>query len=275
MFMNGSAKENSQKAAWVDARTLGIGGSDVAVILGISPWKSQYQLWLEKTRRVKSEDISALPHVQRGIHGEKIARLLFEQRELRSYKPKSWEVPGTPWRCNDDGYSLDDNSILEIKCMGRDKHEAAKNGIVPDFYLCQCHYNMAVSKAERCFFISFVPETEDMAVIEVRRDPVLCEDYLMRASVWWDEYIKKDVPPELTMKDKIALTDEHALGLARSFESCKERVASAKIELEAATSKLHELVTEARPAVRVGNLTVSMKLKNGAPQYRVTVAKDE
>ena len=26
-----------------------LGGSDAAVVLGISPWKSRYQLWCEKT----------------------------------------------------------------------------------------------------------------------------------------------------------------------------------------------------------------------------------
>ena len=32
-------------------RKKGIGGSDVAAILGFSPYKSPYQLWLDKTGR--------------------------------------------------------------------------------------------------------------------------------------------------------------------------------------------------------------------------------
>ena len=37
---------------WLRYRTKGIGGSDVSIIAGINPYKSVYQLWLEKTGRI-------------------------------------------------------------------------------------------------------------------------------------------------------------------------------------------------------------------------------
>ena len=40
---------NMSRADWLRYRTMGIGGSDVAVIAGINHYKSAYQLWLEKT----------------------------------------------------------------------------------------------------------------------------------------------------------------------------------------------------------------------------------
>jgi predicted phage-related endonuclease len=39
-------------------RRTGIGGSDVAAVLGISRYKSAFQLWQEKTGQVQPEDIS-------------------------------------------------------------------------------------------------------------------------------------------------------------------------------------------------------------------------
>ncbi len=36
---------------WLQARRSGIGGSDAAAVLGLSPWKSPLALWLEKTGR--------------------------------------------------------------------------------------------------------------------------------------------------------------------------------------------------------------------------------
>src|SRR5512139_912790 len=33
---------------WLKERSNGIGGSDAAPICGLSPWKSAYQVWLEK-----------------------------------------------------------------------------------------------------------------------------------------------------------------------------------------------------------------------------------
>ena len=46
----------SARQEWLQARKLGIGGSDVAAILGLSKYKSPYQLWLDKTSRAEVEE---------------------------------------------------------------------------------------------------------------------------------------------------------------------------------------------------------------------------
>ena len=62
---------------WLRARGAGIGASDAAAILEISPWVSKVQLWEEKTGRRKPKDISNVPAVQRGIQEEPIIREQF------------------------------------------------------------------------------------------------------------------------------------------------------------------------------------------------------
>lgn len=46
---------------WLQSRRLGIGGSDVAAILGLSKYSSPYQLWLDKTGRSELEDSTSEP----------------------------------------------------------------------------------------------------------------------------------------------------------------------------------------------------------------------
>lgn len=41
---------------WLRWRTKGIGGSDVSVIAGVNPFRSIFQLWLEKTGQVEPEE---------------------------------------------------------------------------------------------------------------------------------------------------------------------------------------------------------------------------
>ena len=48
--------KNLTRKEWLDFRKVGIGGSDVAVICGISKYKSPLQLWMEKTGQVDSEE---------------------------------------------------------------------------------------------------------------------------------------------------------------------------------------------------------------------------
>lgn len=43
---------------WLEERKKGIGGSDVACILGMSPYKSNVELWEEKVGIREAEDIS-------------------------------------------------------------------------------------------------------------------------------------------------------------------------------------------------------------------------
>ena len=62
---------------WLDNRGL-IGGSDASAILGLNPYKSNVDLWLEKAGEVKAEDISNKDYVRYGIEAEKYLRELFK-----------------------------------------------------------------------------------------------------------------------------------------------------------------------------------------------------
>lgn len=44
--------ENMSHEQWLQVRKTGIGGSDAAVILGISPFKSPLELWNEKVKDI-------------------------------------------------------------------------------------------------------------------------------------------------------------------------------------------------------------------------------
>lgn len=64
-------KRIENHAEWISARVSGIGGSDAAAILGKSPFKSNVQLWEEKTGLTKPPDISDNPAVKFGKEAEK------------------------------------------------------------------------------------------------------------------------------------------------------------------------------------------------------------
>ncbi|MDY0364217.1 MAG: YqaJ viral recombinase family protein, partial [Bacilli bacterium] len=41
-------------AKWIEERRRGLGGSDIGAILGLSPWKSAFQVYQEKRGEVES-----------------------------------------------------------------------------------------------------------------------------------------------------------------------------------------------------------------------------
>jgi predicted phage-related endonuclease len=66
-----------ERADWLARRRLGIGGSDVAALLGISPWHSQMSLWMEK--RGELENAEQTDNQRWGLALEEPIRSAFEE----------------------------------------------------------------------------------------------------------------------------------------------------------------------------------------------------
>lgn len=69
-------------AKWLETRNAGIGGSDASVIMGLNPYKSPYQLWLEKRARRRRQTCQA---TNISIGGTKTKEIL---------PTGSWKTPG-------------------------------------------------------------------------------------------------------------------------------------------------------------------------------------
>ena len=68
----------NSREEWLEHRKKFIGGSDASAVIGLNGWKSNVQLWEEKTGLVIPEDISSKSYVQFGIGAEPIIRELFK-----------------------------------------------------------------------------------------------------------------------------------------------------------------------------------------------------
>ena len=62
---------------WLNGRKNGIGGSDASAIVGLNPYKSNIDLWQEKTGLKQPEDISDKAYVKFGHDAEPLLVYLF------------------------------------------------------------------------------------------------------------------------------------------------------------------------------------------------------
>lgn len=60
------------REAFLLRRSVGLGGSDMGVIMGVNPYKTPYQLWLEKTGRTPIEDKSGSFAIRLGVGSEAV-----------------------------------------------------------------------------------------------------------------------------------------------------------------------------------------------------------
>jgi len=256
----------SNKSAWINERRLGIGGSEVAILLGVSPWRTPYSLWLEKTGRQTPDDISNLPHVARGVRGEIAARALLEAKYVVTFKPKTWVIDGTPYRCSDDGYSFDLNTILEIKCMSAKAHEEFKKTLdVPRHYYLQCQWNLFVSKAARCLFVSYNPETEELVEKEILPNEQEHQQIIKAVDEFWD-LVQKDIPPSLSSGDYEKIEDKEFEEDCHRYAEIKQKLEELKQNLTELEIKLHTRCGS-RPGIMGSVLKVTRYQRKGAVDY--------
>lgn len=64
-------------AEWIQERKKGLGASDAGTIIGVNKWKTNVELWQEKTGLREAEDIGDKPYVKYGHDAEPHLRALF------------------------------------------------------------------------------------------------------------------------------------------------------------------------------------------------------
>lgn len=143
---------------WLQRRSGSIGGSDASAILGMNPYKTNVDLWMEKTGRVQPEDIGDKPYVQYGTQAERhlrgLFRLDFPQLRVEYVENNLWVNSMYPWaHYSADGWLYDDRGrlgILEIKTTNilQSMQKEKWNDRIPDNYYIQLLHGFMVMEAE-------------------------------------------------------------------------------------------------------------------------------
>ena len=139
------------EAAWLKGRMNGIGGSDASAVIGMNPYKSNTELFEEKTGIRVPEDISDKECVIYGKYAEAPIRELFKL-DYPEYKVEHHEfrilqsIQYPFMQASLDGELTDQNGrrgILEIKTTNIQQslqREKWKNRIPDNYYIQVLHY---------------------------------------------------------------------------------------------------------------------------------------
>ena len=104
---------------WFEWRKQGITASEFPVIMGVSPYKTRWQLWAEKTGLVEAPDLTGNPNIARGIRLEDEARYVAVQLipGIETLEPWCIENDDNPLlKASLDGYSVEVDQLVELKC---------------------------------------------------------------------------------------------------------------------------------------------------------------
>jgi putative phage-type endonuclease len=203
-------------------RKKGIGGSDVAAILGFSPYKSPYQLWLDKTGRSERkesqnesahfgnllEDVVAKEFSRRsGMKVQRVTQQLFLEEhpwalgniDRAVINP---EISGNV-RFKDGALTTD--QLLECKTaseyMSKLFGEEGSDQ-VPDYYLTQCLWYLMITGCQ-VIHLAVLIGGNKFRMYRIERDDDLIESIFKQVKAFWFNHVIADVPPDPTCFDDV------------------------------------------------------------------------
>ncbi|QPO83361.1 endonuclease [Enterobacter hormaechei] len=234
-------------------RTKYLGGSDVAGILGISPWRTPLEVYLDKVQpRIKPVDPSKQKVFSRGQRMEPyVIDLLSEETGLEIIHR------GNRYIHRDYGFiaaEIDAEAAtgenIEIKTVSPFKAKEwgeVQTDAIPVHYTAQAMHGLMVTEKQVCVFGVLIGG-DDFRIYRVERDEETIQAILEKEVSFWDRVINLN-PPEATTVSDISLmfekdagssieADGKALALFNDLRDMKSRCKSLEAEIAVSEEKL-------------------------------------
>jgi len=198
----------TDRAQWLESRRKGLGGSDIASILGLSPWGSPFDVWVDKvTPAAEMPDIDQ-PHQKRGRLLERAVGEWMADELERTLTPAAMIVhPVHEWaRGTPDGWLTspcqpDDGAEMKTARELGDSWGADRGDQFPAYYRSQCLWYALISGAPRWHLGVFCTLSEEWRLYTIERDDNLdiMDAMLNRAGEWWERHVIGGTPPPLDL----------------------------------------------------------------------------
>ena len=238
-------------AAQLEKRKKHIGSSDMSAIVGLDPFRSSYDVWLEKTGRLVPET-GTKKHLMRGNYMETAILNWFEDitdQPITRNQYRSAKADGLPFGANIDAIVNTTGSPVEAKSQGAYANEIwGEEGTdeLPDRVIIQSFHHMICTDTEFCHVPVHLPFREFCLFhVEYKKDVA---SMIIEAGLkFWEEHVIKDTPPlkvapRLDMVKRIRRVPnkivEISPGLIGELKAAKEVLKHAKKDADKAQALL-------------------------------------
>ncbi len=195
-----STKDLSRDA-WLDVRKRGIGSSDSSAAIGLNPYKSQLELWLEKTNRdqglAKPDPDDDTAPVFWGVILEPIVASQYQRRTGNKVRKVNavLQHPEFPWmlaNIDREVVGSTEVQILECKTAGINGTRLWRDG-VPKYVEVQVMHQLAVT-GKQAADVAVLLGGQQLEVYRIERDELLIKHLIELERQFWN-YVETDTPP--------------------------------------------------------------------------------
>jgi len=179
-----------------------IGGSDIAAILGLSPFANAYDIWLQKTGKLETTDeptdaMAVGNFLEKGVLDYAESKL----GPLKRNQYRSAKHTGLPLAVNCDAIVLETGAPVEAKTSqlffpyGQGLWGEPGTDAVPPATVVQCHAQMICVDCDYCNVAALVGG-KGLLMYIVSRDAEIESIIRQTIKKFWEKNVLADIPPE-------------------------------------------------------------------------------
>lgn len=256
---------------WLELRKAKVGSSDIPIIMGISPWKTPYKLWLEKTG--KAEEKEANFFMKRGKEEEEMVRSMYTgmtcvdvMPNIKFHKEIDWAMASL------DGITLNGKHLVEIKVVSKGSYESIERKGIPDYYIAQVQWQLFVSEAEKVDFFAYCADNGLTYLKTVFPDLDYQKKMLEKAAEFYNCLIN-DYPPPISEKDYVLVDSKEMIEASLEYRKIKEEMKLLEEKEKIAKQRLIDLTDEGNVFCPKGGIKISTITKDGAVDMKTLCIK--
>ena len=184
---------------WLEVRAGGIGSSDAAAAVGLCPYKSQLELWMEKTGRTPAEDAPPGMDDPRywGTLLEPYVAVAYSQQTDRKVRKVNavLQHPTFPYmlaNIDREVVGCPDVQILECKTAGEWGARLWRDG-VPEYVQLQVQHQLAVTN-QQAADVAVLLCGQRLEIHRIERDEEVIARLMVLEARFW-QYVTTDIEP--------------------------------------------------------------------------------
>ncbi len=283
-----SVKEAKDHDKWLKVRNMGIGGSDAGVIMDLNPYKSPFQLWMEKTGQTHPEDLSDNEYVYWGtVLEDAVARRFSELTGKNVTHRGTLQSEEFPFMlANVDRMVIGEDAGLECKTANAFSSKKWDGDEIPDSYYCQCLHYMAVTGCQK-WYIAVLVGGNHFIWKEISRNEEDIQALIKAESEFWEKVQKKEMPSvDWTVSCADALKEKfhdngeemelpaEAGDILKELDEYQEAEKALKQEIQLKKNEICAILGDFQIG-RIGDRKVTWKSQNGRESVDLKKLKKE
>lgn len=269
--------KNATREEWLSIRRKGIGGSDMAAVLGVSKYGNALTVWEDK--RGEREPVEENEFMYWGNVLEEVVAQEFSKRtgwkvRNNNYTLQSIEYPYLLANIDRDIVGVD--AGLECKTASAYKESEWEGDKVPDNYYVQCQHYMAVT-GKASWWIACLVGGNRFFYKEIPRDEDLIKTIIEEGKAFWQMVIDGTKPAvdgsdesSNALKRWYPAANDRTIELGESakyyiseYQKAKEEEAAATARKKEAQNVLCSMLGENQSGT-IGEYTVNWKNRKGS-----------